>query len=356
MSWYDSGMKPRISFAALLCSLTLFSAKAGLANKTLDIYWVDVEGGAATLIVTPNGESVLIDSGNPGGRDSGRIHNVASHVAGLKKIDHLITTHMHTDHFGGAAELAKLIPVENVHDNGIPDKDPDQNPSNNEAFAKRIQPYREIKAKRSEIAPGEVIPLAQTANSPRLELKCIAAKQKIFGLQEASANANCAEAKLQEKDISDNANSIITLLRFGDFKFFDGGDVTWNVEKELVCPFNKIGTIDVYQVSHHGLDVSNNPLLVHALRPTVSVMSNGTQKGCGAATFATLKASPGLKGMYQIHRNLRADKENNTSEDHIANLEAKCEANYIMLSVEPSGKSYTVSIPARGHKATYQTK
>src|SRR5881396_770234 len=95
------------------------------AERTLDIYWNDVEGGGATLIVTPAGESILIDSGNPGGRDAGRIHKTAAEVAGLKRIDHYITTHFHGDHFGGAAELSALIPIGQVYDKGIPDSDPD---------------------------------------------------------------------------------------------------------------------------------------------------------------------------------------------------------------------------------------
>jgi len=60
--------------------------------------------------------------------------------------------------------------------------------------------------------------------------------------------------------------------------------------------------------------------------------------------------------MYQIHRNLRADLENNTGNEFIANLEAKCAGNYIKLSVAPDGKSYTVSIPANHHTATYRTR
>jgi competence protein ComEC len=92
------------------------------------------------------------------------------------------------------------------------------------------------------------------------------------------------------------------------------------------------------------------------LEPTVSVMSNGTNKGCGPETFATLKSTPSIRAMYQIHRNLRADSENNTASEYIANLEANCKGNYIKLSVAPDGKSYTVSIPATGHKRTFQTK
>ena len=105
--------------------LALFAfAHAPVTGATLDVYWVDVEGGAATLIKTPAGESILIDTGNPGTRDAGRIHKVATKEAGLKKIDHLITTHFHGDHYGGAAMLANLMPIGTVHDNGIPQKTP----------------------------------------------------------------------------------------------------------------------------------------------------------------------------------------------------------------------------------------
>lgn len=314
-------------------------------DRSLDMYWIDVEGGAATLIITPTGESILIDTGMPGQRDSKRIFQAAQE-AGLRQIDHLVTTHFHIDHFGGAAELAALIPIVHLYDNGIPDRNPD-NPSDVERFARQIQPYREMKVEtRTVLKPGDSIPLKSAALP--LSLRCLAGMQKIT-TEKGGPSIDCAGATEKPKDTSDNANSLVLLLSYGDFDLFDGGDLTWNIEAKLVCPENHLRPVDIYDVNHHGLDVSNNPLMIHALSPTVAIMSNGVTKGCGPDTFHTLKSEPSIQALYQIHRNLRADAENNTSSECIANLEKDCSANYIMVSVEPSGQAYTVSIPATGH-------
>jgi competence protein ComEC len=336
----------------LIMMLLASSASALAQERGLDLYWVDVEGGAATLIVTPEGESVLIDTGMPGARDPQRILKAAKD-AGLRQIDHLIITHFHIDHFGGAADIAAGIPVINLYDNGIPERNPD-NPADTERFAKQVQPYRDMKVtKRIVVKPGDSIPLRQ-GKTP-LSLVCVAAMQRMDE-KNRGEKVDCSNSIEKPKDTSDNANSTVFVLSYGDFDMFDGGDLTWNTEAKLVCPDNRLKPVDIYDVNHHGLDVSNNPLLVRALSPRVAIMSNGTTKGCGAETFKTLKTTSSIEAIYQIHKNLRADSENNTAPEQIANQQKECAANLIKVSVAPGGKSYVVSIPASGHNRRFDSR
>ncbi|PSR53309.1 hydrolase [Adhaeribacter arboris] len=322
-------------------------------EQNLTFYWIDVEGGAATLIVTPAGESVLIDSGNPGNRDADRIYHVAKEVAGLNQIDHLITTHWHIDHYGGAAALAKKLPLIEAHDKGIPDR-----LREDKEFASRIQPYRDmIVKKRSPLQPNQFLNLKNLpAGFSKLSLRLLGFNKNFTPISKSkSLNVNC-EVTDKPTDTSDNANSTVLVLDYGPFRFFDGGDLTWNVEKTLVCPENLVGTVDVYQVNHHGLDQSNNPALVKTLAPVVAIMNNGPRKGCGPETVATLKSIPSLQASFQLHKNVRADSLYNTSPDFIANLKENCQANFIKMTVEPNGKKYTVSIPAKNYTKTFTTK
>jgi beta-lactamase superfamily II metal-dependent hydrolase len=346
--------------AALVCG----SASVSAAPRQLEVYWSDIEGGAGTLIVTPAGESILVDTGNPGGTNTDstavRIHRAAM-VAGITKIDYLITTHFHGDHYGGAADLAQLMPIGIVMDNGIPDHDSDGVTNNDARFAKSIQPYRDFKAdSRHVIQPGEVLPLKQAPGAEPLKFYCVGAR-KTFPVPSYvptnAANPVCADAVEHAVDTSDNANSVVMLLKYGPFKFFLGGDLTWNIEEKLVCPFNPVGTVDLFQVEHHGLNLSNNPLLVRSLSPTVAVMSNGPHKGAMPETMATLRSVTSIQNIWQIHRNTLGGSgtQFNTDFKYIANLPEKCEGNYIKCSVEPDGKSYTVSIPATGVSQTYAT-
>jgi competence protein ComEC len=323
-----------------------------ISAATLDIYWIDVEGGAATLVVTPTKQSILIDSGWPWPPSAERIYTVATN-ARLKQIDYLITTHFHVDHFGGAAGLSKLMPIKNIWDNGAPDADPDSPGPNGTRFS--TADYRAISAKRKIIKALDEIPLQQI-DSNHLVLQVLAARKEIPSLATYPLNHKCSELTKQKIDISENANSVCLLLDYNGFKFFDAGDLTWNVEGDLVCPFDHVGTVDLYQVDHHGMDISNNPLLLHTLAPTVSVMDNGPRKGGASATLKRLRETESIKAMYQLHRDLRGGPEFNTEDKFIANLEEKCSANYIKCSVAADGKSYTMTIPAKCFSQTFQTK
>ncbi len=346
-----------LNFAVrILTTLSLLAAVspafAGPADKRLDIYWIDVEGGAATLIVTPAGETVLIDSGNPGRRDPERILKVVTEVAGMKGIDHLITTHYHGDHFGGSITLSELLPIRHLYDNGKFEGMPD-NPG---------QAYFDIKVgARSVINPGDKLPVKnlEASQAPVLSLTCLGTR-KTFIDPAADAPENkevCSAGREKERDGSDNANSVVTLLAFGPFRFFDAGDLTWNQETRLVCPKNLVGQVDVYQVTHHGLDSSNNPLVLRSLQPRVAIMNNGTTKGCLPEVFANLRDTKSIEAVYQSHKNLREDgATNNVADEYIANREEDCKGHYIKLSVAPDGKSYRVSIPANKHEREFKTR
>ncbi len=311
-------------------------------NGRFDIYWIDVEGGASTLMITPAGESILIDTGNPGRRDPNRIVQVATQVAKIRKIDHLITTHYHKDHFGGASLLATLMPVGTVYDNGkfaeMPD-DPGKE-------------YFEFPCDaRTVINPGDSLRLKQTASGPTVSIRCLGTRQTFVEPSDLNPNneALCASCQPKDRDGSDNANSVVSLIEFGKFRFFDGGDLTWNQEMRLVCPRDLVGPVDVYQVTHHGLDSSNNPIVLQTIKPTVAIMNNGDKKGCLPEVFANLTATESIKRIFQMHKNLRPDGTvNNVDEKYIANHEPSdlCQGHPIHLSVSPDSANYTVSIPS----------
>lgn len=315
---------------------------------SLRIYWIDVEGGAATLVVTPEGGSLLMDCGWPGKRDAERIAKTATD-AGLKRIDHYLTSHYHTDHWGSVGELSALIPIEKYYHHAFPD-----------ASAKDVDP--KLKETFLRVSEGKAVVVAAGSDVPLkgAQVKILCANGTVLNEAAGSPQVRKCEANPEHpakpEDPSDNARSVGFLLTCGGFRFLDLGDLTWNVEHKLVCPANLVGAVDVYQVSHHGLDQSNSPALLKAASPTVAVMNNGAKKGGSAATFRWLTQTAGLKDVFQIHRNVATGAGDNTAPELTANDGETCEGLGIVLTVDASGKSYTVEVPSKKTKRTYAVK
>ena len=263
--------------------------------KTLNIYVVDVEGGNATLVVSPTGESLLIDSGNAGAgavRDANRILE-ATRDAGLSKIDHLIITHWHGDHYGGLAELAARIPISHFIDHG-PNVQPSQAVDD---FLRNTYPKLHAKSTHDVAKVGDTLALKS------FEVRVVTSAGNVLTspLRGAgSANPYCANFKAGDNNAED-PQSVGSLITFGRFRAIHFGDLTKNKEFELMCPSNRIGTVDVLLGLHHGQDTSNSEVLVHALRPRVAVMNNGTRKGGLPDVMRTLYTSPRLEDLWQIH-------------------------------------------------------
>lgn len=341
---------PAILAAALFLAAPLPNARA---DGDLDIYFVDVMGGAATLLVTPAGETVLVDSGWPGleDRDPKRIVRVLRDVAGKSRIDHLVTTHWHTDHYGGVEGLARMIPIESYWDRGLPTPgDTDSPPPDHPLMAAYL---KASEGKRKTLAPGDVLPL----KGDDVVVRILASAGNVVPAPAGAPRNPLCENALpdREPDPSDNARSLVFKLVYGDFAFFDGGDLTWNVEKKLVCPVDLVGPVDLYQVTHHGLDNSNHPDLLRTIQPVVAIMNNGPRKGGSPETVARLRALPSLKAAYQLHRNQATGDDENAEPARIANADP-AGGRYIHVKVFDRGARYTVRIDADGPAETFESR
>lgn len=319
-----------------LCALVLLGGltSAQIRPKTLDIYIVDTEGGKAALFVAPSGETVLIDSGNPGGRDTDRLMAAISD-AGVKQIDYLITTHYHIDHVGGMEALASKIPIKHYLDHGPTVEEHEQ-------VAGFQQMYAELygKASHTVVKPGDKVPVAG------LDWRIVTAgghalKTALPG--GGKPNPYCAEFKAREnlRD-PENGQSVGSVITYGEFRAIDLGDLLWNNEFDLMCPNNPIGSVDLYLVSHHGTDPSGSTALVHAIAPRVAIMQNGTRKGGTVQTYQTLRSAPRIEDIWQLHWSYNGGIEYNPAGVFIANIDdPQTIANVLTSTSASRGGSHT---------------
>jgi competence protein ComEC len=342
-----------VAAVALSCATTWAQPRKGL-----DVYFIDVEGGQSTLFVSPSGQSLLVDTGWPGARDADRIAGVAKQ-AGLTQIDYLVLTHYHVDHAGGVVDLAARIPIRNFVDHG-PTFDKTANvPQYYAAYLTVRDKGQHILAK-----PGDKLPIRG------IDVQVVSAAAETIAKPlpgAGAANPLCADFQpkdeLKDPMVGDeNKQSVGMVISLGKFRMVDFGDLTWNKEHDLACPNNLVGAIDLYVVSHHGKETSSLPMLVHAMHPRVAVMNNGANKGGEIATFETLKKSPGLQDLWQLHYGVDAG-DRNSPEPFIANTSVggtkesgvpdETMPNVIKVSAQADG-SFSVTNTRNGHHKDYE--
>jgi competence protein ComEC len=341
----------RLLLAALLLSFQSFDANAQNSpgkNKQLLIYSIDVEGGQATLIVAPSGASMLVDTGWPGsnGRDAERIQ-AAMKDAGISQIDKVLITHFHTDHVGGVPELVKRVKVGQFLDHGVNREDSDISRKDFSAYIAAVG-----STPRRTLRPGDAIDIAG------LNAMVITADgehtSSVPGIK-PEPNNDCSKEPKWTLDQSENPRSVGILVRFGRFSFLDLGDLTKAKEIDLVCPNNPLGKVNLFLVSHHGLDQSNAKSLVNAIHPRAAIMNNGSHKGGSPEAWQTVSETVGAENLFMLHTAEGSDAAHNSAEEMIANPKGDGEGHYLKVvaslngnfSVLNSRTGQTKKIPAK---------
>lgn len=334
-----------IAFLLLLLASAAFSMPPN-THKTLQIYFVDVEGGQATLFITPAGQSLLIDTGWLGneGRDADRIV-AASKDAKLSKIDLVLITHYHNDHGGGAPQLAERIPIGAFIDHG-------ENRETADAATQKVwENYQTLlatkKYKRLSVKPGDVLPLKG------VEAKVVSSDGALLEKPLPGAgqsNPACAASEQRPGDQTENARSLGTLITVGKLRILDLGDLTWDKEMQLMCPANKLGHVDIYIVSHHGWLQSGSPALVHGIAPRVAIMDNGAKKGGSPPAWDIIEKSPGLENLWQLHYSEEGGAAHNVAAEFIANTEGPDTGNYLKVTAWPDGSFHVFNSRTKGTK------
>jgi competence protein ComEC len=325
---FDTIRRMRVTLIALC--VFLLSPLLRAAEKPLQIFFVDVEGGQSTLFVTPSGQSLLIDTGWPGNafRDANRIVAVMK-KAGIKKLDYVLITHFHTDHVGGVPQLVAKVPVATFVDHGVNREESKSSGVLYADYLKAIGTTNHITLK-----PGDKLPLKG------LDVTAVSGDGNLISSPLPGAgqpNSACSGVPEKAADPSENARSLGTVMTFGKLKIVDLGDLTWNKELQLVCPDNKIGQADIYVVSHHGLDQSNSQALVRGIQPRVAIMDNGAKKGGAASAWDIIKASPGLEDLWQLHFADAGGQEHNSQDPFIANVTEADTGYYLKLTAHEDG-------------------
>lgn len=336
-----------------------FGSAPTYGQETLQVYFVDVEGGQATLVVSPTGASLLIDSGFPGERDAARIAAAAAD-AGVDRIDYHLVTHLHADHLGSTPVLATKLPILNYVDVGTPTEPNSRSAGAYEAYAGVRRNGHHILARAGDRIPVDGLDVQIVIAGGT------ALTEPLPGAGEP--NPLCDGFTPLLRDESEDARSVGVVIRYGRFSMVDLGDLTWNKEHDLACPDNMLGTVDLYLATRHGLNGAGLPALVQGLKPRVSVINNAGTKGASPEHFQTIRSSPGLEDIWQLHYSMPRNPisqlyetsrpggpDLNTAEPLIANLDDTT-AHYLKLTVSAGGGSFALLNPRNGHTQEYRRR
>ena len=324
----------------------VLAAASAQAAKTFDIYFIDTEGGQATLMVAPSGQSLLVDTGFPGnsGRDALRIA-AAAKAAGVKKIDYLLITHFHGDHVGGVPNLLEKLPVGTFLDHGV-SIETNNYPAD---YAAAFAPGSASKPQHKVVVPGDIIPVKD------LNITVVAAAGKNIQ-RRGDSNQYCSGVQPKpDQDPSnsgENPQSSAIIVEWKKFRFADLGDLVWNRELSLVCPQNMLGKMDLYLTTHHG---GESPEGIWGLAPRVAIMNNGARKGGNPDAWRRVMKSPGLQDMWQLHFSMAGGKDANVPDTMIANVDEMCRGEYLKVSVAEDG-SFTVANSRNKYSKTYKAR
>jgi competence protein ComEC len=332
----------------VICTTACVLLLAATASaRDLEIYFIDVEGGQSTLIVTPAGKSVLVDAGYGGARgprDSDRILAVL-HEAGVDRINYMLVTHFHPDHLGGLPAVAERVPIDMFIDYG--------EPMGTDRMALGVfRAYEPIRATRPHLHPnaGDFLPLEDVEVQILSEGGTLIQKPLPGAGQH---NPACEMVEDYVDDGTENFRSIGFRLRLGAFRFVDLGDLSGNTLTSLACPVDLLGPASVYLVAHHGNYDSNVPALLAALRPQASILNNGPIKGGVRDSLATLLAQPDMD-LWQLHESRNRDAQN-APDEFIANVDDGATSYWLKLTAKDDG-SFELLNPRTGFVKRYAAR
>lgn len=338
-------MSSRSICSALLLALLAAATRgaSASAHSSLEIYFIDVEGGQSTLIVTPDRRSLLIDTGwagdgsgfRPGdpreARDANRIV-AAARDAGVGQIDYLLITHFHVDHDGGVSELSQLMPIRVFIDHGSPSEDAVKtSPETRDGFLAYAK-VRSMAAGHIEPKPGDRLPLTD------VEATVVSSAGATLAAPLPGAgerNPRCADRAPPPGDPYENPRSTGLVIRYGKFRFLDLGDLSGQPLFDLACPRNMIGPVDAYLVAHHGGPDVADAATFAAFKPRVAIMNNGLNKGGARTTYQALHQVPGLEDVWQLHLSAAAG-DDNFAAPYVANLDEST-ARWLKLAAQADG-------------------